>query len=222
MSGARLDNLAARFQIVCTAVPLAGRRLQVYHPRSADDLISQEDFDRDERLPYWADVWPSARVLAEHVVRLAGAGRRLLDLGCGAGLVGLAAAVAGFEVLAVDYYPEALEFVAANALANDLTRVATRHVDWRTWPADLGRFDVVAASDVLYELPHAGWVAAALASALAPAGLGLIADPGRRTAAEFAARCQEQGLTVATLARVPWTEGTARPTVELLGVSWSR
>ncbi len=24
------------------------------HPRSADDLISEDDFNQDERLPYWA------------------------------------------------------------------------------------------------------------------------------------------------------------------------
>ena len=33
-------------------------------PRSAEELINEADFARDERLPYWADVWPSAIAMA--------------------------------------------------------------------------------------------------------------------------------------------------------------
>lgn len=36
-------------------------------PRSADDLISEADYARDDRLPYWADLWPSATVLARYI-----------------------------------------------------------------------------------------------------------------------------------------------------------
>ena len=84
------------------------------------------------------------------------------------GLVSLSAAIAGFEVLATDYYPEALEFVAANAQQNGLAGIATRCVDWRQYPSDLVGFDLIVASDVLYERPGATLVAAAIAHSLAP------------------------------------------------------
>ncbi len=45
---------------------------------------------------------------------------RLLELGCGSGLAVMSALAAGFEVTAVDYYPEALEFVLLNADLNGL------------------------------------------------------------------------------------------------------
>jgi predicted nicotinamide N-methyase len=70
----------------------------------------------DERLPYWADVWPSARVLAERVATMQVDDRRFLELGCGAGLVSVAAAIAGFDITATDYYEEALRFTALNVL----------------------------------------------------------------------------------------------------------
>ncbi len=133
-------------------------------------------------------------MLAERVARLPGAGRSLLELGCGIGLASLSAADAGFEVLATDYYADALEFTAANALANGLENVDTRLVDWRKLPDDLGTFDVVVAADVLYERPMAGLIARTLAATLAPHGLGLVADPIRRTSDSFSDACGDAGL----------------------------
>ena len=125
------------------------------HPRSADDLIDEDDFNRDERLPYWAEIWPSAYVLAQRIARENGrsSGRpsRLLELGCGSGLAVVTALAAGFDVTAVDYYPAALEFVNVNAKLNGLPPPQIRVVDWRNYPDDLRDFDVVIAADVLYE-----------------------------------------------------------------------
>ena len=45
--------------------------LTIVRPRSAEDLISEEEYALDERLPYWAELWPSARVLAEEMARRA-------------------------------------------------------------------------------------------------------------------------------------------------------
>jgi predicted nicotinamide N-methyase len=203
-------DLESRFSVVTTTVEVAGRVWELRRPKSCEDLISEEDFDRDERLPYWADIWPSSHALAAHVARLDGAGRRFLELGCGVGLVALAAAHAGFRVTASDYYTEALEFTAHNARHNarrqarDGARgntrdratpeISTRLLDWRQWPDDLGRFDVIAASDVLYERPNSALVAAVLDRALAPDGVALVSDPGRMPAAPFATDCRSRGL----------------------------
>ena len=133
-------SLRGRFSIAETVVTVAGRSLELAHPVSVDDLLDEDDYNRHQRLPYWGTLWPSARLLAARVAEADGSGRRLLELGCGVGLVSLSAALAGFEVLATDYYAEALEFVTANAQHNGLTGIATRCVDWRQYPADLARF----------------------------------------------------------------------------------
>ena len=52
--------LRRRFDVIEHRISVQGRIFDLRHPRSADDLISDEEFNRDERLPYWAEVWPSA------------------------------------------------------------------------------------------------------------------------------------------------------------------
>src|SRR5262249_23673214 len=145
------SSLERRFRVAETRVDIGDRAFAIRHPANAEELISEEDFERDERLPYWADIWPSARVLAARLLEQNGAGRPLIELGCGAGLVSSAAAVAGFDVVATDYYDDALRFTRLNAHRNSGSDITTRLLDWRAMPSDLARFDVVVASDVLYE-----------------------------------------------------------------------
>src|SRR5215213_10201025 len=111
----RAREFARRFDLDRTQIELGGFQYELIHPRSVDDLISEEDFDLDERIPYWANIWPSERILAEVISQQRGAGRKLLELGCGVGFAALVAAHVGFDVLATDYYHEAIEFARVNA-----------------------------------------------------------------------------------------------------------
>jgi len=209
------DSLRAKFVVVEQCVTLAETKYSLLKPRSPDELIDEADFNRDERLPYWADVWPSALALAERVAVEPGAGRRFLELGCGIGYVCAVAARKGFDVLATDYYAEALEFAVVNALGNGLPCPATRLVDWRELPSDLGRFELVVAADVLYERAYPALVAEAIERTLAPGGLGLVADPGRRGAEPFAVECRARGLAIQRLSQAPHDNGSVRHTVDL-------
>jgi len=215
-----LGVLAESFDVAEVSTEVGGVRYDLLRPRSAEDLISEADFDRDERLPYWADLWPSAHRLAEEVSRMPGAGRRLLELGCGLGLVSAAALRAGWKVLATDYYEDALRFAEANAWRNAGTRLCTQLLDWRSLPRDLGRFDVVVASDVLYERPYANLVAGALARTLAPGGEGVIADPGRLAAGEFVSTCESLGLQVTREGPHEWREGDLVQRITILRLRW--
>jgi len=213
-----LDELRAQFDIVRTDILIAGREVRIHHPRNADDLIDEQAYADDERLPYWADVWPSARVLAERVATMPVDDRRFLELGCGAGLVSVAAAIAGFDVTATDYYDEALRFTALNVLVNTGALIDTRIGDWRRFPHDIGRFELVVASDVLYEQPHAALIAGVLDRTLTARGSGIIADPGRVAAPKFVDECKERGMPAAMLDRVTFEEGNIRQTIDLYEV----
>jgi predicted nicotinamide N-methyase len=211
------ESLKGRFVVVEQAIEAAGQRFALLKPRSPDELISEEDFDRDERLPYWADVWPSALCLAERVAQLPPGGR-LLELGCGVGYICAVAAARGFDVVATDYYAEALEFTEVNLARNGLPRVRTRLVDWRHFPDDLGAFDVVVASDVLYEKAYPALVAAAIDRTLERNGLALVSDPGRRGATTFRQECQQRGLTVRHVLHAPYHNGKVQHPVDLFEV----
>lgn len=218
-------DLERRFRTASTVVPQAGREIELLHPASYDDLITEEDFVRDERLPYWADLWPSAIALSEFLATRRAApapGARALELGCGMGLVSSTLALLGYEVLATDYYDDALEFTRYNALRNAGAEIETRNVDWRHFPSDLGRFDLVVASDVLYERPYAALVAHALNMTLAPGGLAIVADPGRVAVAAFLDECRARSLRVDEPERIPYEAGKVRQTIALYEITRSR
>ncbi|HEU4642878.1 MAG TPA: methyltransferase domain-containing protein [Gemmatimonadaceae bacterium] len=214
------EELERRFVTTREPVALPGLSLELLKPRSAEELISEEDFAVDERLPYWAEIWPSSLVLASRLLEERGSGRRLLELGCGVGVVSTAALAAGFDVLATDYYDDALRFTRLNAWLATGREPEARHVDWRAFPPDLGRFDVVVAADVLYERPYARLVAEAVERTLAPHGVALVADPGRIAAEEFVRTCGALGLRYEGAEERPYEAAGIRQTIRMHQVRW--
>jgi len=101
--------------------------------------------------PYWAHLWPAARALARVVAAAAPRirGRRVVELGCGLGLPGLAAARCGARVVLSDRNLEALAFAKRNLERNRLAG-AVLAMDWRH-DAVRSQFDVCLAADVTYE-----------------------------------------------------------------------
>jgi ETFB lysine methyltransferase len=187
--------LARRFALVTETVSIGDASVVLSRPRSADELISPEDFEHDERLPYWAELWPSSPVLAARLPAPRAA-RRLLELGCGLGLVTALALSVGWDVVATDYYEDALRFTELNALAIANRPAKTLMLDWRSLPSrdTLGTFDAVVAADVLYERQYPALIAHVLGHTLAPDGAGLIVDPGRVYAPGFPEACEAEGL----------------------------
>jgi predicted nicotinamide N-methyase len=171
----------AGFDVVREDVLVGRLLLTVARPRSAEDLIDEEAYAVDERLPYWAELWPSAHVLAADLAGRDLRGRRVVELGCGVGLPSVIAALGGADVLATDWYGEALRFVAWNAAAAG-AGVATLLVDWSAPPpALLARppADLIVGADVLYEERNGPALAALVPRILAPDGELVVADPRR-------------------------------------------
>lgn len=212
---ALVADLERRFVTTGDPVPIGDARYTMLRPRSADDLISEEDFVRDERLPYWADVWPSSLVLAARMRAEPGHGRSLLELGCGVGVVAVASTLAGWDVTVTDYYDDAIRFARANVWRHAERDIPGRHVDWRDLPNDLGVFDRVVASDVLYEPAYADLVARAIARTLARGGVAYVADPGRLAAPGFVERALSLGMDVDDGATYPYVLGPVRQTIRV-------
>ncbi|MCW3011855.1 MAG: Methyltransferase type 12 [Solirubrobacterales bacterium] len=179
-----------------------GRDVLVARPRDSGALLDEEAFDaRDEYLPYWVELWPSAIALARQVARRSLEGRRVLELGAGLGLPGLAAALGGAHVTLTDWAPEAVVAARHNAERNGV-EVEALVVDWRSPEALIERapWDLVLLADVLYEDRNVAPLLELLPR-LAPEVL--LADPGRLTALPFLdAAAQRWALTTTHDARV--------------------
>lgn len=169
--------------------------LELLLPARVDDLIDRQDFARDERLPYWAELWPSARALARYLVDHPPEERKAIELGAGVALPSLVLHTQGVRVLATDYYADALRFAEVNASRNDLPPLPTRVLDWRHEPPR-STFSLALAADVLYERRNAETLAAVLPRLVAPAGRFILADPGRTYLTAFLEPLEATGWTV--------------------------
>ena len=227
LEGAELvEALQQRFATVINDVDVGDRTFSILRPRNSDDLIREEDFVKDERLPYWADIWPSSTVLATHMVGLRKSGirrnRKGLELGCGVGLVTTAAMIADYDMLATDYYTDALAFTRANAWRETRKSPEARMIDWRAFPDEVRAFDLILASDVLYEKEYARLLPGIFKRALAPGGMVIVADPGRIGVPEFIDECRTQGLEIRSKVTHPFDVGEIHQKIDLYEVADSR
>lgn len=174
----------------------------VSRPERSDKLLDHPEVleanARDDYMPYWAELWPAARMLAKVLVKEPlPQEATALELGCGLGLSGIVALSRGLEVIFSDYDATALKFAEDNARLNGFTRFRTLQLDWRQPPADL-RVDLVLGSDLIYEVRNVAPVVACIAHVLRPGGRALVTDQDRIPAADFRAALDAAGLSFTT------------------------
>jgi predicted nicotinamide N-methyase len=147
----------------------------------ADDIHRTWSRTDEEAPPFWAFAWAGGQALARHVLDHPDvvAGRRVLDLASGSGIVAIAAALAGAaHVVASDSDARARVATRRNAALNGVTLDVVGDLVGAEADADLD-VDVVLAGDVFYEQPMARLMLGFLDEA---AGVGvdvLVGDPGR-------------------------------------------
>lgn len=167
-----------------------GLTLRIERVTNLDDLVDQvtdEAFSHDERLPYWAELWPASiglcRYLRRHEETVRG--KRVLELGCGLGLTSICLYYAEPSALLVtDYEMPALEMMVRNFRLNGLPPPAHRLMDWRS-PGESRHFERIVASDVLYEKRFFTVLLDLFDRVLEPGGYALIAEPNRPIAKDF-------------------------------------
>lgn len=180
-----------------------------------DDPVTLRRFERDEYMPYWAQPWPVAVLLAEVVLRgVEGSGRPAVDIGCGIGLVGLAAAMMGWRVTMADYDADAVQFAVHNAAGNGY-QVSAACMDFRK-PLALPQFDLILAADLVYERRNCEPLARWISSALNKGGVALVTDPDRSAAEAFPRHAADLGMNVET----QWLETVGPAGLVIKGRLW--
>ncbi|MBL4581244.1 MAG: histidine kinase [Gammaproteobacteria bacterium] len=104
--------------------------------------------------PIFGVVWPSSMVLAHTINDYNTGSKRILEIGCGMALSSLLLNKQHANITATDYHPEVGVFLARNTLLNNDRPIAYERVDWTDTEDNLGRFDLIIGSDLLYEEQH--------------------------------------------------------------------
>lgn len=188
--------------IVRETVLIEGRSVLIDHPGESDRLLEHpavhRAFDRDEYMPYWADLWPAARMLAKAILHETWTpGAEALEVGCGLGLPGIVALSVGLRVTFSDYDLCALRFAADNARLNGFTEFRTLQLDWRHPPAEL-RVPVLLGSDLIYELRNVEPLVEFVQKVLAPGGVCLLTDQDRIPSHALRETLEARGLPFTT------------------------
>lgn len=143
-----------RWPTTITGIAIGDRELRVEAVIDQEVLIDMVKTQHDlDHFPYGWMLWPSAiglsKFILEHAHRFTG--KRIVELGCGVGMSGVAAAIAGGMVTQTDYLDGALELATRNASLNSVETTSCLG-DWRDFPAALiDSVDIVIGTDILYE-----------------------------------------------------------------------
>jgi predicted nicotinamide N-methyase len=175
--------------------------------RMADDVVAlweameQEHAGPGAEPPFWAAAWPGGQALARYVLDHPDvvAGRTVLDLGAGSGLVAVAAALAGAaRVVASEVDPYGMAAIAANAEENRAGRiVVTGDLLEEDPDVDL---NVLLAGDVCYDRAMTERVLPFLGKGWLGGAAVFLGDPGRPY-------LPHEGLVPVAAYDVPDTEG---------------
>ncbi len=202
---------------------LGGSVFHFIRPSSMEAVlgaIPEESEIHDRHHPFWAECWPSSEILVSFLLsRPLPNDWKVCDLGCGLGIAAGALAARRHTVIATDISWCGCRFTAHNMdLNGGVPRVCC--ADWRSLPFRRC-FDLLIASDILYEERFIGPVIEAVERLLGENGKAWIADPCRRFWAPFRAALDlHSGLVHRIIERAMTCGG--KTAVEIVEVSRKR
>lgn len=133
----------------------------------------------DTSWPLFGVLWPSSLVLANHMLDYDIAGKRILEVGCGIGLSSIVLNQRHADITATDYHPKVESFLNRNTQLNNNKDIHFERVDWNDDHSELGHFDLIIGSDLLYEDQHISLLARFINRHANPNCKVILVDPGR-------------------------------------------
>ncbi len=183
---------------------IEGILIKILHITNVDDLYNlliakgetHEDV-QDERIPYWAELWPAAIGLSKYLIEfdIIKSKGEVIEIGCGLGLPGIIAGKLGAKVTLTDYLEEALIFTKQNWQLNNQAEARFETLDWRQPNPDFAT-DLVLASDICYEKRFFEFLPNAFRTLCKPGGSIIISDPSREIAQDFFQNITKEGFKV--------------------------
>jgi 2-polyprenyl-3-methyl-5-hydroxy-6-metoxy-1,4-benzoquinol methylase len=129
--------------------------------------------------PLFGQIWPSAQILAGLMQDWQLGDQRFLEIGCGLALASLVVHRRGGDITASDCHPLAETFLRDNLRRNSLPPMKYSTGNWLRLNPELGRFDVLIGSDLLYERDHPAQLAEFIELHAEACADVMIIDPNR-------------------------------------------
>lgn len=138
------------FPLHLQTIDLAGTSIDVFVPEL--EVVKAVYEEGTIHFPYWSQVWPSAKALAQFLLFHPSytSKKSVLELGAGLGLPSLVAARYADRVICADYVPEAVAAVRQSATHLQLQNFSAQVLNWQQLPAGVDA-DVLLLSDINYE-----------------------------------------------------------------------
>jgi predicted nicotinamide N-methyase len=145
--------------------------------------------------PLFGVIWDSGKILAHLMYDYDGKGLRILEVGCGIGLASLVLNHRLMDITATDYHPEAENFLRENVALNHDQDIPFVCTGWGDEISELGEFDLIIGSDLLYEREHVALLAGFIEQHSKETCHVILVDPGRGHHAPFSKKMLGLGYT---------------------------
>lgn len=145
--------------------------------------------------PLFGVVWASSEVLAHLMKDYNVDGQRILEVGCGIGLASLMLNQRHADITATDHHPAVECFLEHNVSLNNGKTIPFVRTGWNDALSELGNFDLIIGSDLLYERDHVDLLAGFIHQHAKPRCEVIIIDPGRGQTARFSKKMVSLGYS---------------------------
>jgi len=135
--------------------------------------------------PHFGVVWDSSKVLAHLMYDYDIRCKRILEVGCGMALSSHVLNQRLANITATDHHPEVEAYLKVNVALNDGKPISFIRCDWADEEDELGKFDLIIGSDLLYEMDHPKLLSSFINCHANPGCEVIIVDPGRSQRAAF-------------------------------------
>lgn len=174
-------KIADQYKVGFEPLQLGDIRLNLLAIKDLEQLLEGKNALKDvSNFPFWVKLWESAIVLAQLLVGQKYDGNtRMLELGAGLGVPGLAAAAAGCSVTLSDYEELILDFERVNAAASGLDNVSFEMLDWLN-PPEMEQYDIIVGAEILFREEFFSPLLNIMRKALKPEGVIYLAHDVKR------------------------------------------
>lgn len=145
--------------------------------------------------PLFGIIWDSSEVLAHLMFEFNVEGKRVLEVGCGIALASLVLNYRMADITATDYHPEVEAFLLENIKLNQGKKIPYIRTGWEDEISNLGIFDLIIGSDLLYESWHVDQLSGFIDQHSKEQCEVVLVDPGRGHHARFSKKMVALGYS---------------------------